>query len=69
MLRATDKPAETLDIHTDIQSAKVQELHATAFAELHVWDASENLQMRREVLVTILTGQDVATIWVGVPEV
>lgn len=45
-------------MHSDIQSAKVQELRATAFAALDVWDASAHLQMRLEARVTILTGQD-----------
>jgi pyridoxamine 5'-phosphate oxidase len=58
VVRATDKPAGTLDMHSDIQSAKVQELRATAFAALDVWDASAHLQMRLEARVTILTGQD-----------
>ena len=67
VVRATDKVAGTLDIHTDIQSAKVQELRATPFAALHVWDASAPLQLRLETRVTILTGQDVAAIWAGGP--
>ena len=67
VLRAADKLAATLDIHTNIQSAKVQELRATPFAALHVWDASAHLQLRLEARVTILTGQDVAAIWAGVP--
>ena len=37
------------------------------FAALHVWDASAHLQMRLEARVTILTGQDVAMIWAGIP--
>ena len=68
VLRAADKLAGTLDIHTDLRSAKVRDLRATPFAALHVWDASAHLQMRLEVLVTILTGQDVAATWAGVPE-
>jgi pyridoxamine 5'-phosphate oxidase len=58
----------TLDIHTDLQSAKVGDLRATPFAALHVWDTSAHLQLRLEAHVTILTGQDVAAIWAGVPD-
>lgn len=68
VLRAADKQAGTLDIHTDLRSAKIGELRTAPFAALHVWDASAHLQMRLEVLVTLLTGQDVASIWAGVPE-
>jgi pyridoxamine 5'-phosphate oxidase len=67
VLRAADKLAGTLDIHTDLRSAKVGDLRATPFAALHVWDASAHLQMRLEARVTILTGQDVAAIWADVP--
>ena len=68
VLRAADKLSGTLDIHSDLHSAKVQELHATPFAALHMWDASAHLQVRLEAGVTLLTGQDVATIWAVVPE-
>jgi pyridoxamine 5'-phosphate oxidase len=68
VLRAADKLAGTLDIHTDLQSAKVQELRATPFAALHVWDTSAHMQVRLEARVEILTGQDVAAIWASVPE-
>lgn len=68
VLRAADKTAGTLDIHTDLRSAKVMDLRATPFAALHVWDTSAHLQLRIEARVTILTGHDVAATWQGVPE-
>ncbi|WP_341247537.1 pyridoxamine 5'-phosphate oxidase family protein [Nereida ignava] len=67
VLRAANKMAGTLDIHTDLHSAKVRELRVTPFAALHVWDASANLQLRLEAHVTLLTGPDVAAIWESVP--
>ena len=67
VLRAADKAAGKLDIHTDLRSAKVRDLRVTPFAALHVWDTSAHLQLRLEADVTILTGKDVATIWAGVP--
>ena len=36
VLRAADKAAGTLDIHTDLRSAKVGDLRVTPFAALHV---------------------------------
>jgi pyridoxine/pyridoxamine 5'-phosphate oxidase len=69
VLRAADKSAGTLDIHTDLRSAKVGDLRATPFAALHVWDTSAHLQLRLEARVTILTGKDVAAIWEDVPAV
>jgi len=67
VLRAADKAAGTLDIHTDLRSAKVGDLRATPFAAIHVWDASAHLQLRLEAHVTLLTGPDVAAIWASVP--
>jgi hypothetical protein len=67
VLRAANKTAGTLDIHTDLRSAKVGDLQITPFAALHVWDSSAHMQLRLEAQVTILTGKDVAEIWDGVP--
>ena len=64
---AAEKAAGTLDIHTDLRSAKDGDLRVTPFAELHVWDASAHLQLRLEAHVTLQTGPDVAAIWVSVP--
>lgn len=69
VLRAADKATGTLDIHTDLRSAKVADLRTTPFAALHVWDSSAHLQLRLEAQVTLLTGQDVAAIWDAVPAV
>ena len=67
VLRAADKVTGTLDIHTDLWSAKVAELRANPFAALHIWDASAHLQLRIEGQITISAGQDVAEIWEAVP--
>jgi pyridoxine/pyridoxamine 5'-phosphate oxidase len=68
VLRAADKPAATLDIHTDLHSAKVTQLRSDPRAALHVWDPSPHLQVRIEAEVAILSGAEVADIWHRVPE-
>ena len=68
VLRAADKPTGTLDVHTDLESAKVRDLQTTPFAALHVWDSSAHLQMRLDASVTVLTGRDVSDIWESIPE-
>lgn len=68
VLRAADPVAGTLDVHTDLQSAKVAALRANPRAALHVWDATAHLQTRAEVMVEILTGAAVAAIWARVPD-
>ena len=67
VLRAADKSAGILEIHTDLRSPKVKDLRSTPFAAVHVWDASAHLQLRLEAHVTLLTGPDVAAIWAAVP--
>lgn len=68
VLRHADRLACSLDIHTDIHSAKVTELRARPQAALQVWDSAGHLQLRLEAEVSILTGPDVESIWARVPE-
>ncbi len=67
VLRAADKAAGTLDIHTDLRSAKVADLRATPRATLHIWDSDAHLQIRLEADVAILSGADTAATWERVP--
>lgn len=68
VLRHVDRLACSLDIHTDIHSAKVAELRTTPFAALHVWDGAAHLQLRLEAEVAILSGPEIIDIWARVPE-
>ena len=68
VLRRADRAAGSLDIHTDIHSAKVAELRKMPFAALHVWDGAAHLQLRLEAEVAILAGPEVIDIWARVPE-
>lgn len=68
VLRAADRDAGTLDIHTDLLSAKVADLRATPWAAVHVWDSSAHLQLRLEAEVSILTGAQTVPVWQKVPE-
>ena len=68
VMRAADPRTGSLEIHTDLRSAKVADLRTMPFAALHVWDASAHLQLRLEASVIILSGQDVTAIWDRVPD-
>lgn len=63
VLRSVDPRARTLEVHTDLRSAKVEEIGASPYAALHIWDASAHLQTRIEAEVTILTGPAVSQTW------
>lgn len=68
VLRAADPLACTLDIHTDLRSAKVAALRHNPRAGLHIWDATAHLQTRIEAEVAILSGDQVAEVWARVPD-
>jgi pyridoxamine 5'-phosphate oxidase len=68
VLRAANATTASLDVHTDVRSAKVTSLRANPRAVLHVWDTSAHLQLRIEATAEILTGDAVAEIWARVPE-
>lgn len=68
VLRAADITGRSFDIHTDAFSSKVQSLRERPRAALHVWDEKQELQLRLQADVTILTGDSVADLWKNVPD-
>jgi hypothetical protein len=67
VLRAAEPEAGTIDIHTDLRSAKVAALRARPQAEALVWDRRARLQVRLSGEVAILTGEGAAALWARVP--
>jgi pyridoxamine 5'-phosphate oxidase len=68
VLRTANEAEGTLDIHTDLRSAKIVSLESNPRAAIHIWDGSAHLQTRIEAIVTILTGDVVASYWEKLPE-
>ena len=68
VIRAVDPIMRTVDIHTDLGTAKVQSLRETPHAALHIWDPEQRLQIRLQTSVTLLNGAAVADIWANVPD-
>lgn len=68
VLRAADPLAATLDVHTDLRSAKVTALRLNPLAALHVWDDTAHLQTRITASVAVLSGEAVSALWLRVPE-
>lgn len=68
VLRGADAGAGLLEVHTDLNSAKVVSLRKRGLAALHIWDEGEGLQIRVQAEVTILSGADVVQVWAGVPD-
>lgn len=68
VLRAADPVTGTVDVHTDLRSAKVAALRRTPVAALHIWDSNAHLQTRLTTSVEVLRGEAVAALWQRVPE-
>ncbi|MFP7672916.1 pyridoxamine 5'-phosphate oxidase family protein [Marivita sp. S0852] len=68
VLRAADRGAATVEIHTDSGSGKMISLRQTPVAQLHIWDEKARLQIRLSTSVEINQGASVAQDWARVPE-
>ena len=68
VLRAADRFASRLEIHTNLYSPKIADLMATPIAALHVWDSRSRLQIRLQADVVITHGAQIASIWSAMPE-
>lgn len=68
VLRGADAGMGIVEVHTDLHSAKVDELRRDGRAAILVWDSERRLQARLSVLVTVSAGAAVADIWARVPD-
>jgi hypothetical protein len=66
-LRGASRAQAVLEVHTDIETAKVAALRATPVAAFHVWLPRADLQIRLTADVEILTGDAVEAQWARVP--
>ncbi len=65
-LRAASRSNAVLEVHTDIETAKVAALRQTPVAAFHIWLPRADLQIRLTASVVILT-EDVEAQWANVP--
>ncbi|TCP62302.1 pyridoxamine 5'-phosphate oxidase [Rhodovulum bhavnagarense] len=63
VLRAADRTAGHVDIHSDLRAAKVAELRAEPHAALLVWDGLALLQIRLRARFEVLSGPAVEPDW------
>ncbi len=68
VLRAAERSAARIEIHTDLNSAKIGALRHQPMAALHVWAPRARLQIRAGVSVTIRSGDAVADMWARLPD-
>jgi pyridoxine/pyridoxamine 5'-phosphate oxidase len=58
-----------LEIYTDTQSDKIESLHTTPRAALHVWEPKLDFQIRLQANVSLLQGETVADRWQPLPDI
>lgn len=68
VLRACDAVSGTVRMFTDIETSKIASLRASPRAAIHVWVPTQNLQIRLQVEVSILTGDAAESDWDSVPD-
>lgn len=65
-LRAADRAAGTVEVHSDLRTAKVRALRTDPRAQLLFWDATTQVQLRVSVTMTLLPAD--AARWARIPE-
>ena len=68
VLRAANRAAGTLEVHTDGGSSKMASLKTLPHAQFHVWDKKPKLQLRISTEVTMQSGPSVSDRWQDVPD-
>ncbi|WP_108815643.1 pyridoxamine 5'-phosphate oxidase family protein [Loktanella sp. Alg231-35] len=68
VLRSADPQAAEITVHTDLFSDKIKSLTKTPRAALHVWDESQQLQIRLQTEVSIQSGAKTSALWDKIPD-
>lgn len=66
-LRAADRDAGTVEVHSDLRTAKVRALRADPRAQLLFWDAATQVQIRISTRMTLMPAA--SDRWARIPEV
>ena len=69
VLRQADQKSASLEVHTDLKSAKVKELKSNPNVGIHIWFPKLKLQIRIKAISEIETGETVKEKWNIVPKV
>lgn len=66
-LRAADRAAATVEVHSDLRTAKVRALRSDPRAQILLWDAQAQVQVRLSVMMTLIPAD--AERWSRIPDV
>ena len=69
VLRNADQKTSTLEIHTDVESKKIEELKLNPNVGIHIWFPSSKLQVRIKAVSEIKTGDATKEQWAKTPNV
>ena len=67
VLRYADQKAANLEVHTDVESKKVEELKFNPNVGIHIWFPTNKLQVRIKAISEIKIGSGVIEQWEKVP--
>ncbi len=68
VLRSADRASAMVSVHTDLYSDKIASLRAVPRTALHIWDPKQDLQIRLQAEVTILSGDATRALWDKIPD-
>ena len=68
VLRALKRASATVEVHTDRDSEKVVALRHAPKAQMQIWDAPAQIQLRIDLRMEVITGAEAAQRWGDVPE-
>jgi hypothetical protein len=68
VLRTADPEAAEITVHTDLYSDKIKSLRASPRGAFHIWDDTQDLQIRLQVEVTIQSGEASRPLWAKIPD-
>ena len=68
VLRSAERDLSQITVHTDLYSDKIKSLTETPRAALHIWDETQDLQIRLQVTVVIQSGAATRTLWDAIPD-
>lgn len=68
VLRTADPHEGIVAVHTDLHSDKMNSLQASPRAALHVWVPEDDLQIRLQAEVTIVSGEATRLLWQTIPD-
>lgn len=67
VLRAANSAEWQVEVYTESDSAKVEELTASPYAAIHIWNTASRLQVRMDATAKLIQGKEAREVWESLP--